>query len=58
MGARGEAGLPHAHVHDEGQHEDVRKRQPDAAELGDAGPFGVEDAAGYGEVRYRVSVEQ
>jgi len=27
----GEARLPHTHVHDEGQHEDVREGEPDAA---------------------------
>ncbi len=36
----------------------MREREPDAAELGEAGPFGVEDAAGDGEVGDRVSVEE
>ncbi len=54
----GNAVLPPRHARREGHDEQVREREPDGANLTDAGVERVEDTAGDVQVRDRVAVEQ
>ena len=54
----GHAVLPPLHIADERKHEQVRQRQPDSAQLHEAGVAGVENAAGDAEVSDGIAVEE